>query len=178
MGVAVADYDNDGSDDLYVTGLGHNTLYHNNGDGTFTDVTTAGGSRRKRLVRRRSIRRLRSRRTAGPGRLALSRLGASQRISGAASTSPAIALIVLPITSSPSRTCCYHNDGHGKFHDVSREAGFASAPGKGLGIAINDFDGDGWPDIFIANDSVAEQLFRNKRNGTFEEVALTSGCRV
>jgi len=69
----------------------------------------------------------------------------------------------------------FHNNGDGTFTDVSKKCGVESSPGKGLGIAIDDFDGDGWPDIFVANDSVAEQLFRNNHDGTFTEVALLSG---
>ena len=69
----------------------------------------------------------------------------------------------------------FHNNGDGTFTDVSKQCGIAASPGKGLGIAINDFDRDGWPDIFVANDSVAEQLFRNNHDGTFAEVALEVG---
>ena len=80
-----------------------------------------------------------------------------------------------PDQFNPISHLVFHNNGDGTFTDVSKKCGMASSPGKGLGIAINDFDGDGWPDVFVANDSVAEQLFRNKHDGTFEEVALTSG---
>jgi hypothetical protein len=69
----------------------------------------------------------------------------------------------------------FHNDGDGTFTEVSKKCGIASSPGKGLGVAIDDFDNDGWPDIFVANDSVAEQLFRNNHDATFTEVALVSG---
>src|SRR5205807_7924277 len=69
----------------------------------------------------------------------------------------------------------FHNEGNGRFRDVSAQAGFDKAPGKGLGVAINDYDRDGWPDILVANDSEAQQLFHNLKNGTFEEVALAGG---
>src|SRR5258707_809071 len=87
----------------------------------------------------------------------------------------------MPRGSSPDKSDprfwnrLYHNNGDGTFTDVSKKCGVESSPGKGLGIAIDDFDGDGWPDIFVANDSVAEQLFRNNHDGTFTEVALLSG---
>src|SRR5205823_11978904 len=68
-----------------------------------------------------------------------------------------------------------HNEGGGRFRDVSRESGIASHPGKGLGVAINDFGLDGWPDIAVANDSEAQQLFRNNHDGTFEEIGLRAG---
>ena len=69
----------------------------------------------------------------------------------------------------------FHNEGHGKFRDVSEESGFTPHPGKGLGLAMNDYDRDGWPDIFVANDSAPQQLFHNLRNGKFEEIALQVG---
>src|SRR5262249_38170136 len=69
----------------------------------------------------------------------------------------------------------FHNNGDGTFTDVSKRSGIVSSPGKGLGVVIDDFDNDGWPDIFVANDSVAEQLFRNNHDGTFTEAALVSG---
>ena len=101
--------------------------------------------------------------------------GTLARTFSAADTRPAIVLIAIPDQFNPISHLVFHNNGDGTFTDVSKKCGIGSSPGKGLGIAINDFDGDGWPDVFVANDSVAEQLFRNKHDGTFEEVALTSG---
>src|SRR5579872_7429544 len=69
----------------------------------------------------------------------------------------------------------YHNLGHGKFEDVTDKSGFGSAPGKGMGISIADFNGDGWPDVFIANDTDPNFLFINQKNGTFEEKGLELG---
>src|ERR1019366_10651729 len=69
----------------------------------------------------------------------------------------------------------YHNNGDGTFTDVSVKSGIASAPGRGLGSASNDYDQDGWPDILVANDAIAEQLFHNNHNGTFSEVGMQSG---
>ena len=80
-----------------------------------------------------------------------------------------------PDQFKPVTCLAYHNNGDGTFTDVSRQCGIASAPGKALGLSINDFDRDGWPDIFIANDSFPGQLFRNNRDGTFAEVALARG---
>ena len=70
----------------------------------------------------------------------------------------------------------FHNKGGGKFEDATEQTHFSRYPGKGLGIAMNDFDRDGWPDVFVANDSFPEQLFRNKGDGTFEEVATEKGA--
>jgi enediyne biosynthesis protein E4 len=174
MGVATGDYDNDGNMDLLVTNLGGNILYHNNGDGTFTDVTTKAG-------------------VGGSGwctgacfidydRDGRLDLVVSRYVEWDFSANvfcgghePGYRSYCHPDQFNPISHLVFHNNGDGTFIDVSQKCGIATSRGKGLSIAINDFDGDGWPDIFIANDSVAEQLFRNKHDGTFEEVALTSG---
>ncbi len=175
MGVAVGDYDNDGYEDLYVTGLGSNHLYHNNGDGTFTDVTAQSG-------------------TAGSG-WSTSATWVDLDNDGL------LDLVVLrymkwdfddiycgehreghraychPDTFAPISPLVYHNDGHGHFTEVAAKLGL-DKPGKGLGIAIADFDRDGKIDIAIANDSMLEYLYRNKGDGTFEEVGLPAEMAV
>jgi hypothetical protein len=173
MGVATGDYDNDGYVDLLVTNLGGNILYHNNGDGTFTDVTAkagVGGSGwctgacfvdydrdgRLDLIVSRYVQWDFSDVYCGEHR-------------------PGYRAYCHPDQFEPITHLMFHNNGDGTFTDVSKKCGIASFPGKGLGVAIDDFDGDGWPDIFVANDSVAEQLFRNNHDGTFTEVALVSG---
>ena len=173
MGVAVADFDNDGYEDLYVTGYGGNHLYHNNGNCTFTDVTDKAG------------------------------VGGSGWSSSAAwvdlDKDGLLDLVVLryvrwdwddlfcgsldnrgychPDVFQPISMLVYHNDGDGRFKEVAEKVGLAK-PAKALGIAIADCDGDGWPDIFVANDSMVEFLFRNRGDGTFEEVGLQSGAAV
>lgn len=174
MGVAVGDYDNDGNADLLVTNLDGNILYHNNGDGTFTDVTAKAG-------------------VAGSGwctgacfvdydrdgrlDLIVTRYVewnfASNVYCG--SHQPGYRAYCHPDQFNAISYLVYHNNGNGTFTDVSKQCGIAASPGKGLGIAINDFDRDGWPDIFVANDSFPEQLFRNNHDGTFSEVALEAG---
>jgi hypothetical protein len=174
MGVATGDYDNDGNVDLLVTNLGGNTLYHNNGDGTFTDVTAkagVGGSgwctgacfvdydrdgRLDLIVTRYVEWDFSSNVFCGEHK-------------------PGYRAYCHPDQFNAISYLVFHNNGDGTFTDVSKKSGIAGSPGKGLGIAINDFDGDGWPDVFVANDSVAEQLFRNNHDGTFSEVALLSG---
>lgn len=175
MGVAVGDYDNDGYEDLYVTGYGGNKLYHNNGDGTFTDVTDK----------------------AGVGGSGWSTSAAWVDLDG----DGLLDLVVLryltwdfddiwcgehkegyraychPDYFKPITPLVYHNDGSGHFTEVSEKIGVAK-PGKGLGIAIADYDRDGHIDLFVANDSMAEFLYHNKGDGTFEEVALISGVAV
>ena len=174
-GVAVGDYDNDGLPDLYVTGYGRNTLYHNNGDGTFTDVTSSAG-------------------VAGggwstsaawvdydnDGRLDL--IVARYMVWDfediyCGSHLPGHRAYCHPDLFQPISVLLYHNDGNGKFTEVSRQAGLTKKC-KGLGVAIADFDHDGFMDIFVANDSIEQTLFRNKGDGTFEEVAMMSGVAV
>jgi hypothetical protein len=174
MGVAIGDYDNDGLPDIYVTNLGQNILYHNNGDGTFTDVTARAGV------------------AAGgwsvgacfvdfdrDGRLDLfvSRyvewdFGRNPICGG---VKPGFRAYCHPDQFQPATYILYHNNGDGTFSDVSAKAGLNRFPGKGLGVAVNDYDHDGWPDIFVANDSFPEQLFHNNRDGTFTDIALDLG---
>jgi hypothetical protein len=174
MGVAVADYDNDGYPDLYVTNIDHNTLYRNNGDGTFTDVTaTAGiaasgwstGAMFIDYDRDGLLDLFVARYVVWNGWQDIF-CGAPQP-GGRAYCHPDRFQAVAPIL--------FHNEGHGHFRDVSKESGMANYPGKGLGVAMNDYDRDGWPDIVVANDSFPEQLFHNLRNGTFKEVAVDTG---
>src|SRR5260221_13685674 len=175
MGVAVGDYDNDGFEDLYVTAYGGNKLYRNNGNGTFTDVTERAG------------------------------VGGSGWSTSAAwvdlDNDGLLDLIVLryvqwdfddvwcgehkeglrsychPDIFQPIAPLVFHNDGNGHFTEVSEKIGL-SKPGKGLGIALGDYDHDGKIDIFVANDSMVEFLYRNKGDGTFEEVGLLSQVAV
>ena len=175
MGVAVGDYDNDGFEDVYVTALGGNKLYHNNGNGTFTDVTEKAG-------------------VAGSG-WSTSAAWADLDNDGL------LDLVVLryvqwdfadvwcgehkegfrsychPDIFQPISPLVFHNDGNGHFTEVSQKIGL-SKPGKGLGIALGDYDHDGKIDVFVANDSMVEFLYHNKGDGIFEEVGLLSQVAV
>lgn len=175
MGVATGDYDNDGFQDLYVTAYGGNKLYHNNGDGTFTDVTEkagVGGSGWPTSAAWVDI--------DNDGRLDLIVLRYMQwdfQDLWCGPTAPPQREYCHPDQFPPATPLVYHNDGDGHFSEVSQEI-HISKPGKGLGIAIGDFDRDGYTDVFVANDSMFEFLYRNKRAGTFEEVALPAGVAV
>jgi hypothetical protein len=171
MGVAIGDYDNDGSPDIYVTNFGGNILYHNNGDGSFTDVTSRAGVAASGW-------------SVGACFVDFDRDGrldlmvsryldwdfSSSRVCG--ENKPGYRAYCHPDLFQPMTHVLYHNNGDGTFTDVSTKSGIDRSPGKGLGIAINDFNQDGWPDIVVANDSFPQQLFRNNRDGTFTESAL------
>ncbi len=175
-GVAVGDYDNDGFEDLYVAGYGHSTLYHNNGgDGTFTDVTaTAGVAGSGWMTSAAWVD------YDNDGRLDLivarymqwdfDDIYCGHREEGFRS-------YCHPDLFKPESVLLFHNDGNGKFSEVSHQAG-VDKPGKGLGLAIADYDHDGYMDFMLANDSIPEFLFHNRGNGTFEEVGLPSGAAL
>lgn len=175
MGVAVADYDNDGYEDIFVTGYGGNRLYHNNGNCTFTDVTDKAG-------------------VAGSGW--------STSATWVDLDSDGLLDLVVdryvtwdwddvwcgehregyrgychPDVFPPITMLVYHNDGNGHFTEIAHKVGL-DKPAKALGIAIADYDRDGRTDIFVANDSMPEFLFHHKADGTFEEVGLESGVGV
>jgi enediyne biosynthesis protein E4 len=175
MGVAVGDYDNDGYEDLYVTAYGGNKLYHNNGNGTFTDVTekaAVGGSGWSTSAAWVDL--------DNDGFLDLVVLRyldwdfhdvwCGERKEGYRS-------YCHPDIFQPITPLVYHNDGSGHLTEISNKIGLLK-PGKGLGIALADYDRDGHTDLYIANDSMLEFLYHNKGDGTFEEVALASGAAV
>jgi enediyne biosynthesis protein E4 len=178
MGVAAADYDNDGWTDIYVTGVNRNFLYHNNGNGTFTDVTTHAGV----TAVNTAGKKLWSVSAAwidydNDGRLDLfvnSYLDwtpQNSRVCGPAGKR----LSCHPNLYDGQPSFLYHNNGDGTFTDVSVAMGIAEHIGKGMGIAIADYDGDGWMDIFVANDKMANFLFRNRGGGRgFDEVGVES----
>jgi hypothetical protein len=175
MGVAVGDYDNDGYEDLYVTAYGSNKLYHNNGAGTFADVTEKAGVGGGGWSTSAAWVDL-----DGHGLLDLVVLRYLQwdfEDTWCGERKEGYRAYCHPDAFHPVAPLVYHNDGNGHFTEISRKIGLAE-PGKGLGIALADYDGDGHIDIFIANDSMAEFLYHNKGDGTFEEVALASGVAV
>jgi hypothetical protein len=173
-GVAVGDYDNDGSEDLYVAGYGRSTLYHNNGDGTFTDVTAAAGVAGSGWMTSAAWVDY-----DNDGRLDLVVARYMQwdfdDIFCGRPEKGGYRSYCHPDVFKPESVLLFHNDGGGKFTEVAHRAGI-DKPGKGLGLAIADYDHDGFMDILLANDSMPQYLFHNRGNGTFEEVALPSGA--
>lgn len=175
MGVAAADFDNDGWVDLFVTGVRTNTLYHNRGDGTFEDVTGRAG-----LVSdgRWSI-------AAGwfdydnDGLLDLFLVRYCvwdpEREPYCGDRKPGYRTYCHPKYYEALPNALYHNEGNGRFRDVSRESGIGAHLGKGMGVVFGDYDGDGRLDIFVANDGMPNFLFHNEGNGKFTETALAAG---
>jgi len=177
MGVAVGDYDNDGYDDLYVTAFGGNRLYHNNGNGTFTDVTESAGVGGSGWSTSAAFFDY-----DNDGKLDLvvarymdwsfdKNIYCGEKREG-------YRQYCKPDLFNGASLILYHNDGHGHFTDVTEKAGLGSTEGRGLGIAIADFDHDGNIDLFVANDSSRQSLYRNKGDGTFEDVSIQTGVAV
>jgi len=176
MGAAAADYDNDGWTDLYVTGVNRNILYHNNHDGTFTDVT-----QKARVTGIFGGKKLWSVSAAwidydNDGLLDLFMTNyldwspENSRVCGP----PGKRLSCQPSMYKGEPNLLYHNNGDGTFTDVSAATGIANSIGKGMGVAIADYDGDGWTDIFVANDNERNFLFKNRHGQGFDEVGVES----
>jgi hypothetical protein len=182
VGVTVGDFDNDGYRDVFVTNFGSNVLFHNNGNGTFTDVTKEAGleggnwstgcawgdyDRDGRLD-------LYVARYVDFDKAQIPRPGANMYCNYRG----------VPVACGPRglpglADFFYHNEGNGKFREVSADIGIKdTVRGYGLGVVWLDFDNDGWHDIFVANDSMPNYLWHNKGNGTFEEIALEAGCAL
>ena len=177
FGVAAADYDNDGRQDLFLCNAGKNALYHNNGDGTFTNVTAGSGLdvKPERLL------------SVGAAWFdydndGLLDLLVTNYTTWSPETDKRCQMdehrdeYCSPTVYKSVAARLYRNLGSGKFQDVTEATGIGKALGKGMGIAIADFNGDGWMDIFVANDTEPNFLFINQGNGTFKETGLEYGA--
>jgi enediyne biosynthesis protein E4 len=173
-GVAVGDYDNDGFLDIYLTGYGANALYRNNGNGTFTDLTA------KAAVKGGGW-------SSSAGFFDYDRDGDLdlyvvryldydvKENTYCGYQKAGYRMYCDPRGFDGVADLLYRNNGAGTFTDVSKKAGIANPAGKGLGVAFGDFDNDGWPDIFVANDLVRNFLYRNNRDGTFADITYSAG---
>ncbi|HUE03503.1 MAG TPA: CRTAC1 family protein [Bryobacteraceae bacterium] len=178
MGVAVGDYDNDGWPDIFVANVNGNQLFHNNGDGTFTDVTAKAGLGGAMLKGRKmwSI-------SAGwfdYNNDGLLDLFVSNYCQWDPRHEPACMGIngrgyCHPKSFAPLPNTLYRNNGDGTFTDVSAETGISAVEGKGMGVVFADYDGDGFIDVFVANDNSPNLLFHNLRGKKFEEAAFAAG---
>jgi hypothetical protein len=178
MGVTAGDYDNDGFVDLYVTGVNRNILYHNNGDGTFTDVTEKAGVTGFITGYGKAWGQ-----TAGwfdynnDGRLDLF---VANYLNYDIRTATHCVQNGHPAYCSPvdflgTPNILYRNNGDGTFTDVSAQSHIAQFVGKGMGVSFADYDGDGFTDIFVSNDTFQNYLLHNNGDGTFSEVGITAG---
>ena len=174
MGVAVGDYDNDGYPDIYVTNYGKNILYHNNGNGTFTDVTAKAGVAAGGWSASAGFLDYDN---DGKVDLFVTRyLDWNTKHSKPCGT--AVRQYCPPGEFPAVSSILYHNRGDGTFEDVSVKSGIAGKKGHGLGVAFADYDGDGFTDIFVANDVTEQFLFHNNGNGTFTEQGLDAGVAL
>ena len=176
FGVAAADYDNDGFSDLFICNAGRNALYHNNGDGTFTDVTVGSAFAEKPKDLLSVCAAWFDYNSDGLLDLVVSQYtfwnpATDIRCLHDAETE----LYCNPTRYQSVRHTLYRNEGNGRFKDVSVESGFASVIGKGMGIGIADFNGDGALDVLIVNDTERNLLYVNQKNGSFKEEGLRYG---
>jgi len=178
MGACAADYDNDSWTDLYVTALGPNRLYHNESGKRFSDVTARAGVTGSPVFST-SCAFVDVDRDNDVDLFVVNYVDA--RIDNNAfcgDTTKKIRIYCHPLNFAPLQNVLYRNNGNGTFTDVSREAGIAGHKGNGLGVVSGDYDDDGLPDIFVANDTTPNFLFHNEGRGVFKEVALPSGVAV
>jgi hypothetical protein len=183
QGVCVGDYDNDGWDDLFVTYFGKNVLYHNNGDGTFTDVSQKAGVAGKGTRWNTGCAFVDYDRDGHLDLFVANYIDLDLATAPVPESGPCLYKSVMVACGPPGlkggKNILYHNNGDGTFTDVSEAAGILRANGTyGLGVLTADLDNDGWPDIYVANDSTASALYQNKKNGKFEDVAIEAGCAL
>lgn len=179
MGCVWGDYDNDGFPDLFVSQYGRNVLYHNNRDGTFTDVTDKAGVAGTEFGT-----------TVHSGAVFFDydRDGWLDLYVGGyvafGPDSPQTCIVYgvqttcAPSTYDGSPPSLYHNNGDGTFTNVTKKAGLYQPHGKNLAVGAADYDNDGWPDLFVANDGVVSYLYHNEHDGTFKEIGMLSGMAV
>jgi hypothetical protein len=183
QGVCIGDYDNDGYDDLFITYFGNNILFHNNGDGTFTDATQKAGLGGAPVRWGTGCAFLDYDRDGHLDLFVANYIDLDLKTAPVPESGPCLYKGVLVACGPPglkgSKNLLYHNNGNGTFTDVSEPSGITKAVGTfGLGVVVADFDNDGWPDIYVANDSQPSLLYRNQKNGTFEEIGIESGVAL
>ena len=173
MGVAIADYDNDGREDVYITALEGDHLFHNEGGGKFRDVTAASGIHNASFGT--SAAWLDYDRDGKVDLFVANYVQWTEKGDLKCSLDGVVKSYCTPESYRGNKSRLFHNLGGGKFEDVTDRAGLGDPASKALGVTILDYNSDGWPDIFVANDTQPNKLYRNNRNGTFTEEGMTAG---
>jgi hypothetical protein len=173
MGVAIADYDNDGRDDIYITALDGDHLFHNEGNGKFRDVTKASGILNASFGT--SAAWLDYDRDGKLDLFVANYVQWTPKGDLFCSLDGAVKSYCTPESYKGTRSRLFHNLGGGRFEDVAEKAGVGDPTSKSLGVTVLDYNNDGWPDLFVANDTQPNKLYRNNKNGTFKEEGMTAG---
>ncbi len=173
IGVAVGDYDNDGRDDVYITAIEGDRLFHNEGHGKFRDVTKASGIANANFGA--SAAWVDYDRDGKLDLFVANYVQWSAKGDIRCSLDGVTKSYCTPETYKGVASKLFHNLGNGKFEDVSRKAGVGDPTSKSLGVTVLDYNGDGWPDLFISNDTQPNKLYRNNKNGTFTEEGVAAG---
>jgi hypothetical protein len=176
MGAAVGDYDNDGFLDLFVTGFGAATLFHNNADGTFTDVTAKAGLTDPYWSTSAAF--IDYDRDGHLDLFVAHYLDFSLAANKVCRDAVGARDYCSPRAYNPVPSRLFHNGGNGHFTDVTESSGITRAYGAGLGVAMGDYNGDGWQDLYVANDATPNQLWINRHDGTFGDEGLLSGAAL
>jgi hypothetical protein len=173
LGVAIGDYDNDGRDDVYITALEGDRLFHNQGSGKFRDVTQASGMHNASFGT--SAAWLDYDRDGKLDLFVANYVQWTQKGDLWCSLDGATKSYCTPESYKGTRSRLFHNLGNGRFEDVSEQSGVGDPNSKSLGVTVLDYNNDGWPDLFVANDTQPNKLYRNLGNGTFREEGMSAG---
>jgi hypothetical protein len=173
LGVAIADYDNDGRDDVYITALEGDRLFHNEGNGKFRDVTRESGIQNANFGT--SAAWLDYDKDGKADLFVANYVQWSAKDDKFCSMDGKVKSYCTPDTYKGVKSRLFHNLGGGRFEDVTDKAGLGDASSKSLGVTVLDYNGDGWPDLFVANDTQPNKLYRNQGNGTFKEEGVAAG---
>jgi hypothetical protein len=179
--ICIGDFDNDGYDDIFISYFGKNALYRNNRDGTFTDVAEKAGVANNRSRWASGCAFLDYDKDGNLDLFVASYIDLDLKTAPLPETGPCLYKGLTVACGPPGLTggvnTLYHNNGDGTFTDVSEKAGIRKTNGTyGLGVLVADFDNDGWPDIYVADDSAPAVLYHNNKNGTFTDIGTEAGC--